>query len=184
GVSLPLSVALSSWRGGLSPPRSLPRLLCGLLGRLRALLRLPRLVPVRPLCRLVRPRTVLAWPRSGPVLRGTLPRLLPVVLMRPGRLPSVRSLALLGLLRVSRLRRLLLRLLGVARRRPARMLTVRRVWWIPCRGMMTVSLGRARPARLCAARRATGASRASLALPRGTLSVGSPRRTRRRRIRM
>ena len=135
------------------------------------------------LCRLVRLRIALVWLRSGRGLLRFLPRRLLVVLVRPGRLLGVLSLVLLGLLRASRLRRLLLRLRGVALRRRALMLTARRVWWIPCRGMMTVSLWRVRPARLCVARRVIGASRGSPVLPRGTLSAGSPRRTHLSRIR-
>src|SRR5699024_4653571 len=162
------------------PCRSLPQLLWGLPGRPLALPGLPLVVRRRPPCRLVSLRIVLLWPRSvrGPL--KLLPRRLPVVPSRRGSLLAVRSLALLGLLRVSRRRRLLLRLLGVARRRRALMPTARSPWWIPYRGMMTVSLWRARPPPRCVARRAIGASRASLALPRGTLSAGSLRRTRRR----
>ena len=96
----------------------------------------------RPLCLLVRLRIVLVWLRSGRGLRRPLPRRLLVVLMRPGRLLVVRSLVLPGLLRASRLRRLLLRLRGVVPRRRALMPTAPKVWWIPCRGMMTASLWR------------------------------------------
>ena len=137
----------------------------------------------RPLCRLVRLRIVLLWLRSGRGLLRFLPRRLLVVPMRPGRLLGVRSLVLPGLLRASPLLGLLLRLRGVVPRRRALMPTVPRAWWIPCRGMMIVSRWRARPALACAARRATGVRRARLALPRGTLSAGSPRRTHLSRIR-
>ena len=165
------------------PSRSLPRLLWGLLVRLLALPGLLLVARRRLLCRLVRLRIVPVWPRSRLVPLSPRPRRLLVVLMRPGRLLVVRSLALLGLLRASPLLGLLLRLRGVVRRRLALMPTAPKVWWIPCRGMMTVSLWRGRPALACAARRATGARRARLALPRGTRSAGSPRRTHRRPIR-
>src|SRR5699024_1321664 len=131
------------------PCRSLPQLLWGLPGRPLALPGLPLVVRRRPPCRLVRLRIVLLWPRSGRGPLKLLPRRLPVVPSRRGSLLAVRSLALLGLLRVSRRRRLLLRLLGVARRRRALMPTARSPWWIPYRGMMTVSLWRARPPPRC-----------------------------------
>ena len=109
------------------PSRSLPRLLWGLLVRLLALPGLLLVARRRLLCRLVRLRIVLVWLRSGRGLQGTLPRRLLVVPSRRGWLLGVRSLVLPGLLRVSRLRRLLLRLRGVVRRRRALMPTVRKV---------------------------------------------------------
>ena len=136
--------------------------------RLRALLRPLLVARRRPLCRLVRLRIVLLWPRSRLVPLSPRPRRLLVVLMRPGRLLGVRSLVLPRLLRVSPLLGLLPRLRGVALRRLALMPTARRVWWIPSRGTMTVSLWRGKRPRLCVARRAIRASRASPVRPRGT----------------